>query len=90
MTYAAAMATLDHLAHFSGLGIEPTPLQRTEQLQSVFFFFCIFRATPTVYGVSQARDLIGTTPAGLFQSHSYARSELRLRPTPQLMAAPDP
>ena len=33
---------------------------------------------------------IGAIGAGLRYSHSNARSELRLPPTPQLMAKPDP
>ena len=40
------------------------------------------------YGGSQARGLIGAVASG--QSHSNTRSELRLRPTPQLTAMPDP
>ena len=57
-----------------------------------FFFFvlCLFRVTPTAHGGSQARGPIGATAAGLCHSHSNARSELALRPTPQLMAMPDP
>ena len=42
------------------------------------------------YGGSQARGLIGATPATLRHSHSNARSELHLRPIPQLTAMPDP
>ena len=52
----------------------------------LFFVFCLFRATPTAYGGSQARAPIGATAAGLHHSHSNARSEPRLQPTPQLMA----
>ena len=52
-----------------------------------FFFFLPFRASPSALGGSQARGLIG---AGLHQSHSNAGSEPHLRPTPQLMATPDP
>ena len=47
------------------------------------FSFCLFafsRAAPVAYGSSQARDLIGATAAGLYQSHSNARSEPRLPP----------
>ena len=51
-------------------------------------FFLLFRAAPMAYGGSQASGLIGATAAGLH--HSNARSEPRLRPTPQLMAIPDP
>ena len=54
------------------------------------FFSCPFRATPTAYGGSQARGLIGAVTEGLHHSHSNARSELRLQPTPQLTATPDP
>ena len=56
----------------------------------IFLSFCIFRAAPTAYGGSQARGLIGAAAAGLGHSHSNAGSELHLRPTPQLMATPDP
>ena len=42
------------------------------------------------HGGSQARGLIIAVAAGLHQSHSNARSELRLQPTPQLRATPDP
>ena len=55
-----------------------------------FFFFGLFRAAPTTYGGSQARDRMGAVAAGLHHSHSNAGSELRLQPTPQLTATPDP
>ena len=51
-------------------------------LSPFFFFFAISRATPTVYGGSQARGRIGAIAAGLWQSHSNVGSELHLRPTP--------
>ena len=54
------------------------------------FIFCLFRATPTAYGGSQARGRIRAVAASLRQSHSNVGSEPRLRPTPQLMATPDP
>ena len=54
------------------------------------FVFCIFRAAPTAYGASQARDRIRAAAAGLCHSHSNAGSELRLKPTLQLTATPDP
>ena len=60
---------------------------------SFFFFFlvfCLFGAAPMAYGGSQARGLTGATASSLCQSHSNARSEPRLRPTPQLMATADP
>ena len=49
-----------------------------------------FRATLTTYGGSQARGPVRAVAAGRRQSHSNARSEPRLRPTPQLTATPDP
>ena len=42
------------------------------------------------YGGSQARGPIGAAAAGLHHSPSNARSELHLRPTPQLTATVDP
>ena len=38
------------------------------------YFICLFRATPTVYGGSQARGRIRAVAAGLHYSHSNARS----------------
>ena len=55
-----------------------------------FFFFFLFRATPDAYGGSQAMGLIGATAAGLGHSHSHTGSKPSLRPTPQLVAIPDP
>ena len=46
--------------------------------------------TPAAYGGFQARGQIGAGAASLHHSHSNARSEWCLQPTPQLMAAPDP
>ena len=57
------------------------------------FIFCLFAtswATPVAYGGFRARGRIRAVAAGLHQSHSDVGSELRLRPTPQLTAAPDP
>ena len=42
------------------------------------------------YGRSQARGLIRAVVGGLHYSHSSARSEPRLPPTPQVMATLDP
>ena len=53
------------------------------------FLFFLFRATPTAYGSSQARGLIGAAASGLHHSHSNMGSEPHLRPTPQLRAMPD-
>jgi len=61
-----------------------------EHLQLFFFgLFAISWAAPSAYGGSQARGLIGAAATGL-QSHSSAGSELRQKPTPQLMATLDP
>ena len=56
----------------------------------VFCLFAISRASPPAHGGSQASGWIGATPAGPHHSHSNTRSEPSLRPTPQLMATPDP
>ena len=53
-----------------------------------FFLFCLFRATPMACGGSQGRGPIGAVAVSL--SHSQARSEPRLQPTPQLTAMPYP
>ena len=42
------------------------------------------------YGGSQARGQIRAVATGLRQSHSNTGAELRLQPTPQLTAMPDP
>ena len=51
--------------------------------------FCLFRAAPMAYGSSWARCQIIAVAAGLCQSHSNARSEMHLKPTPQRMAMLD-
>ena len=56
-------------------------------IRTISFFF---KATPTAYGDSQARGPIGAVDTGLRLSHSHTGSETCLRPTPQLMAMPDP
>jgi len=58
-----------------------------------YYFFglsAFSRAASATYGGSQARGLIRAVAASLRQSHSNAGSELRLQPTPQLTAMPDP
>ena len=54
------------------------------------FFLSFFRAIPTAYGSSQVTGQIGDAATGLYHSQSNARSQLSLRPTPQLIAMPDP
>ena len=48
------------------------------------------RTASVAYVGSQAKGPIGATAAGLHHRHSNARSEPRLRPTPQLTAMLDP
>ena len=54
------------------------------------FFLSFSRTAPAAHGDSQARGVITGVAAGLCQGHSNAGSELRLQPTLQLMAMPDP
>ena len=58
--------------------------------QVSYLFFSISWATPSGYGGSHARGLIGAVATSLHQSHSNTGSEPRLQPTPQLTATPDP
>jgi len=102
-TYTAAVATPNPLCqpwikpaswHCRDVA-DPVALQR-EVLTWVLFvclFVCLFAISwpaPTVYGGSQARSPIGAVATGLCQSHSNSGCEPLLRPTPQLMAMPDP
>ena len=57
---------------------------------SISFFSLLFSAAPAAHGGSQARSGLGAVATGLCQSHSNARSELRLQPTSQLTATPNP
>ena len=59
-------------------------------LRAFFLGGGLFRAAPEACGGSQARGPIGAVATSLCQSQSNARSELRLQPTPQLTAMPDP
>ena len=67
------------------------PFDQLVSYASSLCFFCLFffRAPLLAYGGSQARGGIGAVAASLHHSHSNARSELNLRPTPQLMAMLD-
>ena len=70
-----------------------TGTQDTRELVFFFLFVCFLPflgPLPWQYGGSQARGPVGAVATGLHQSHSNAGSEPRLRPTPQLTAAPDP
>ena len=72
------------------LGLFSARLSSTVFLFVCLFCLCLFRATPMAYGSSQARGPVRAVAASLRQSHSNARPNLRLRPTPQLTAMPDP
>ena len=67
-------------------------LKRTDPIFFLLFFLFsfFFQGCTTAYGGSQARGQIKTVAASLHHSHSKAGSELCLRPTPHLMATPDP
>ena len=54
------------------------------------FHFVFFMATRMAYGSFWARGGMGATASGLCHSHSNLGSEPHLRPTPWLMAMPDP
>ena len=56
-----------------------------------FFFFGLFLGPQSLHiEVPQARGQMGAAVSGLCHSHSNVRSKLRLRPTLQLLAMPDP
>ena len=51
-----------------------------------YLIYSFFRATAMAYGRSQARGQIRAIAAGVGHSHSNARSQVHVQPTPQLMA----
>ena len=53
-----------------------------------FCSFLFFRATPTAYRGSQARNQMGAAALSLLHSHN-TRSKPHLRPTPELTETPD-
>ena len=57
---------------------------------SFIYFFFLFRAAPVAHGGSQARGGFEVVDTSRHCTNSNARSELRLRPTPQLTAKPVP
>ena len=62
--------------------IIPTVLSLMLIFIFIYLFIVFSRATPVLYGGSQARSLMGAVAASLHHSYSNTRSELRLRPTP--------
>ena len=102
MAWVAAVVGVQSLAWELPYAIGTVQKQTNKQkLFSVLIFlnfllfllinlFLLFKAAPAADGCSQARGPIGATTAGLHHSHSNARCEPHLRPTPQLMATLDP
>ena len=78
----------------NGIKIIPQTLELWSELESFFYlfiyYFLLFRAEPEAYGSSQARDQIVAAAANLHHSHSNARLEPCLPPTPELTATPGP
>ena len=64
--------------------------QRSKILQDSVFFLPLLGPLLRHMGGSQARGLMRAVATSLHQSHSNSGSKLRLYPTPQLMATPDP
>ena len=88
-----------------GLALEPGRLVFTSELshpetvvlwlsaEPIFFLiiiFFVFFVFSMAYGGSQARGLTRAVASGLHHSPSNVGSKPHLRPTPQLMATPDP
>ena len=73
--------------------LNPHPCQRVQHLLYLFFFFFLFVVFLGPHrGIWRfpGWGLIGAVAAGLGQSHSHTRSKPCLRPTPQLIATPEP
>ena len=62
----------------------------SEEGEYLFIYLVSLGPHPMPYGGSQARGPVGAAAAGLYHGHNNARSKPCLRPTPQLMAMPDP
>ena len=71
-------------------GMCQTVVPGSPQTSVAFFFFLLFRAILTAYGISQTGGQIGATAAGLHHSLSKVGTELHLRPTQQHRATQDP
>ena len=74
---------------YSAVSPGPRTVPGTEMVH-IYVCFVFSGASPMAYGGSQASGLARAVAAGLHQSHSNARSEPHLGPTPQLTATPDP
>ena len=59
-------------------------------LKYYFLFFCFLGPHPRQMEVPKLGVKLELQAASLHHSHSNIRSKLRLWPTPQLMATPDP
>ena len=89
-SFSASLATGPlHILYPLLVALSPLPYPTSVPQLNFFVIFVLFRAAPMVYGGSQARGPIGAVVASLHQSHSNARSEPLLQPTPQLTAMPD-
>ena len=67
--------------------------QLFDGLKKTYTFFggVLFRVAPEAYGGSQARSRIGAVASGLCaRATATPDATPRLRPTPQLIAMPDP
>ena len=64
--------------------------KKKKKRNRIIFVFFLFRATLAACRNFWARGGIGAAAMGLCHSHSDARSEPHLQPTPQLTATPDP
>ena len=77
---------MSHVIFFRSYVKTSTRLKHTQTQDKnlrVFFFIIIFSVSPAAYRGSQARGQIRAVAASLHHNQSNARSELRLRPTPQ-------
>ena len=73
-----------------GSWVQKTPAAQPLLCLFWAFLFFLSRATPTTYGISQARGLIGAAATSLYPSHSSVGSKPFLQTTSQLTAALDP
>ena len=71
-------------------GDDETALELVFVVVVVFCLFVVLGPNPQHVEVPRLGVTSEATAASLHHSHSNARSEPRLRPTPQLMATPDP